>query len=38
MEPVPVELHCQNKRGPQGKARLEGFEALHLFPHEMVLK
>lgn len=38
MEPVPVELDWQNKRGPQGMARLEGFEALHMFPHEMVLK
>ena len=38
MEPVPVGLDWQNKRGPQGRARLEGFEALHMFPHEMVLK
>jgi nucleotide-binding universal stress UspA family protein len=38
MEPVPVELDWQKKRGAQSLARLEGFEALHMFPHEMVLK
>jgi nucleotide-binding universal stress UspA family protein len=38
MEPVPVELGWQKKRGAERLARLEGFEALHMFPHEMVLK
>ena len=38
MEPVPVELDWQKKRGAQGLARLEGFEALHMFPHDTVLK
>ena len=38
MEPVPIELDWQKKRGAQGLARLEGFEALHVFPHEMVVK
>jgi nucleotide-binding universal stress UspA family protein len=38
MEPLPVELDWQNKRGAEGLARLEGFEALHMYPHEMVLK
>ena len=38
MEPVPVELDWQKKRAARSMARLEGFEALHVFPHEMVLK
>ena len=38
MEPVPVEIDWQKKRGAEGLARLEGYEALHMFPHEMVLK
>src|SRR5215831_8923639 len=38
MEPVPVELNWQKKRGAESLARLEGYEALHIFPHEMVLK
>jgi nucleotide-binding universal stress UspA family protein len=38
MEPVPVELDWQKKRGAEGLARLEGYEGLHMFPHDMVLK
>ena len=38
MEPVPVALDWQKKRGAQGLARLEGFEGLHMFRHDMVLK
>lgn len=38
MEPVPVELDWQKKRGAQSLARLEGFEALHMYPHAMLLK
>lgn len=38
MEPVPLELDWQKKRGAEALARLEGFEALHMYPHEMVLK
>jgi nucleotide-binding universal stress UspA family protein len=38
MEPVPVELGWQRKRGAENLARLEGFEGLHMFPHKMVLK
>jgi len=38
MEPVPVELDWQKKRGAESLARLEGFEALHAYPHQMLLK
>jgi len=38
MEPVPVELDWQKRRGAESLARLEGFEALHMYPHEMVLR
>ncbi|MGA9567225.1 MAG: universal stress protein [Candidatus Korobacteraceae bacterium] len=38
MEPVPVELDWHKKRGAEGLAHLEGFEALHMYPHETVLK
>src|SRR5215467_6821709 len=38
MDPVPVELDWQKRRSALSLARLEGFEALHMFPHEMVLK
>jgi len=38
MEPVPVEMDWQKKRGAESLARLEGFEALHMYPHEMLLK
>lgn len=38
MEPVPVEMDWQKKRAAERLARLEGFEALHMYPHEMLLK
>src|SRR6516164_10463125 len=38
MEPVPIELDWQKKRGALSMARLEGFDALHCFPHEIVLQ
>ena len=38
MEPVPVEMDWQRKRGAESLARLEGFEALHAYPHEMLLR
>jgi nucleotide-binding universal stress UspA family protein len=38
MEPVPVELDWHKKRGAEGLAHLEGFEPLHMYPHETVLK
>jgi len=38
MEPVPVEMDWQKKRAAERLARLEGFEALHMYPHQTLLK
>jgi nucleotide-binding universal stress UspA family protein len=38
MEPVPLEMDWQKQRGAESLARLEGFEALHMYPHETLLK
>ncbi len=38
MEPIPVEMDWQKKRAAENMARLEGFEALHMFPHDRVLR
>ena len=38
MEPVPLEMDWQKRRAAESMARLEGFEALHMYPHDRVLK
>jgi nucleotide-binding universal stress UspA family protein len=38
MEPVPVELDWQKQRAAESLARLEGFEALHMYRHDTVLR
>ena len=38
MEPVPLEMDWQKRKASESMARLEDFEPLHMYPHEMVLK
>jgi nucleotide-binding universal stress UspA family protein len=38
MEPVPLEMDWQKQRAAESLRRLEGFEPLHMYPHETVLK
>ncbi len=38
MEPVPLEMDWQKRKAAESLARLEDFEALHMYPHATVLK
>jgi nucleotide-binding universal stress UspA family protein len=38
MEPLPLEVDWQKKRAAESLARLEDFEPLHMYPHEIILR
>ena len=38
MEPVPLEMDWQKKKAAESLARLEGYEPLHMYPHDTILR
>ena len=38
MEPVPLEMDWQKKRAAENMERLEPYQSLHVFPHDVVTR